>query len=193
MDKKTDSFPIFQHSQTAKGQPPTEIVPTADIETSKDAKNAVKDKIAVDKARSRMTYEYMVKTADEILTAAKTVFPFTFFPSKIIVDRNQVNILIGIFFATHDVHSFLIRDISNVTVTKGLLFSQIRFEVNGYEKNPPPINYLKIDEAAQIKMIIDGIHIAQVSQIDIGQLNKQEILTLSKKVTYQNNFRNASI
>ena len=192
MNHTDNKYAIYGHTTAKDGKSATEVTPMVESEQA-TAQGAVEQKIAIDKQRSKITYRSMIKSANEILFATKTIFPFTFFPSAIVVDRNQVNISIGIFFATHDYHSFLIRDISNTLVTKGLLFSQIKFEVTGYEANPPAINYLKNSAAEQVKKIIDGIHIAQASQVDVTQLDKGEVLNLAQKVTYRNNFNNAPV
>jgi hypothetical protein len=192
MNDAENKYAIYGHLTAKDGKSATEVTPMIQSDET-TAQGAVEQKIAIDKQRSKITYDAMIKSANEVLFAAKTVFPFTIFPTTIVIDRNQVNIKDSVFLGVHNFHTFLLRDINNIQVTKGILFSMVHFEVNGYEHAIPDVNYLRNSEAEQIKKIIDAIHIAQASQVDITQLEKTELLNLAKKITYQNNFKNAPI
>lgn len=164
---------------------------TTEIHAYPEASEAVDRQIAIDHKRSKKTYHEMIKSADETLFSAKTAFPFTLFPSYIVVDRNQVNIAIGVFFSTKQYLTFLIESINNVIVRKGVLFAEIEFEVTGHEQNPPKVNYLENRDAEQVKKIIDAILLAKASNVDVWELAKEEVLHMAEKLTFQNNFKQA--
>lgn len=158
-----------------------------EIHAYPDAGEEVDKTLAMNQKRSKVTFEAMTASLNEILHVAETVFPFTFFPSRITVDRNQVVISIGVFFFTRSYISFLVEQIHHVIVRKGVLFSEIEFEVIGYEQNPPKVNYLYHRDAERIKQYIDAINLARASEIVVTELTKEEITEMAKKLTYKKN------
>lgn len=177
-------------SEPVATQPPVQIntpVAPTEIRAYPGAGEEVDKTLAMNQKRSKVTYEAMTSSLNEILHAAETVFPFTLFPSRITVDRNQVVISIGVFFFTRSYISFLVEQIHHVIVRKGVMFSEIEFEVIGYEQNPPKVNYLRNHDAEQIKKYIDAINLARASEIVVTELTKEEITEMSQKLTYKKN------
>lgn len=162
------------------------IAPT-EIRAYPGAGEEVDKTLAMNQKRSKVTYEAMISGPNEILHAATTVFPFKFFPTTVVLDRNQVNVSIGVFFFTKQYLSFLVEHIHNVVVRRGVLFSEIEFEVTGYEQNPPKVNYLEHHDAEMLKKYIDAILLARASDIVVSELSKEELTNMAQQLTFRKN------
>lgn len=95
------------------------------------------------------------KSTDELLRI-KTVFPFTLFPTEVVVDEVKITIIQNKIFFKH-YFPVLVKDIKTVTVSYGLFFGSLLLEIQGYEQNPGPINLLKIKDALYAHQIIVGL------------------------------------
>lgn len=133
--------------------------------------------------KSKETYEAIMNSHEGYLCRVETVFPFTFFPDIVYVDRDSVTIEYGMFFFSKKYHTFYLDQIHNVRLTKGVLFSSLFFEIDGYESDPPLVTYLWNNDAAKIKETVDGLLLTTKSQIDPHHLSDEELRNLMKKFT----------
>lgn len=118
----------------------------------------------------------LVRRANNVLFRAETVFPFDFFPDVLIVDQNKIDVITRNFFYSEQIYSILIRDIQAVHIEKSLFFSVLKVEVTGFETNPPPIRYLKNEEALRARRIIMGLVAASKERIQMGTIPQGEVL-----------------
>jgi hypothetical protein len=114
------------------------------------------------------------------LMAITSVFPFSFFPDSIVVDKKKVDVIHRSFFATKRVFTIFIDDIRTVRVSNGLFFATIRFEVKGFEQNPQPVKYLRKHEAKKIRDLIIGLVTTDMEDIDISKIPEKQA---KKKLT----------
>lgn len=113
----------------------------------------------------------LVEKSDRVLIEIKAVFPFDFFPNEVSVDVNKVNI-INNYLLSRRIHSVLIKDICDVYVHKGVLFSSLNIIDWGFDKNKPIcINYLKIGEADSALKIIQGLLVGVKQNIDLARID----------------------
>lgn len=113
----------------------------------------------------------LVEKSDRVLIEIKAVFPFDFFPNEVSVDVNKVNI-INNYLLSRRIHSVLIKDICDVYVHKGILFSSLNIIDWGFDKNRPiSINYLKIGEAEAALKIIQGLLVGVKQNIDLAKID----------------------
>lgn len=124
----------------------------------------------------------LVEKSDRVLIEIKAVFPFDFFPNEVSVDVNKVNIISN-YLLSRRIHSVPIKDICDVYVHQGILFSSLNIIDWGFDKNRPIcINYLKIAEAEAALKIIQGLLVGVKQNIDLAKIdvpdfkNKVEIL-----------------
>jgi hypothetical protein len=103
------------------------------------------------------------KTIDELSESAiheviriKTVFPFTLFPTEVVVDKLKVTIITSAFIYKH-YFPVLLKDIKTVSVAQGIFFASLNFEIAGYETNPSIINFLRKDQALKAHQVIMGL------------------------------------
>jgi len=156
---------------------------TTDAQTYSNAREQVQKEGAVIDEKTHLGANSLKVQAREVLHEAKSVFPFDFFPTKIVVDRFKIELSYGMFFFSKQLHTFPMGGIHNVTVNTSPFFSSITFEVAGLEKNPAPIPYVVPKDATIIKQLIDSIKLASESGVDVAHLKKEEILDLSRKTS----------
>jgi hypothetical protein len=90
------------------------------------------------------------------LIKIKTVFPFTLFPTELIVDEIKVTIITrGLF--TKNYFPILLKDLKTVSVWHDLFFGSLTFEISGFEQNPGIVKFLKRNEAIKAHQIIVGL------------------------------------
>lgn len=119
----------------------------------------------------------IVAQSHEILMSANTVFPFTFFPDTVTVDRTKITITRRDFFWSSDVMSIRIEDVLNVAANTGPLFgsltiaSRVMSTVDHFK-----INLFWRSDAIRLKHMIQGYVIAQHNKIDTAHLSKKELI-----------------
>lgn len=130
--------------------------------------------------------ETLATQASRILFTVKTVFPFDPFPKKIIVDENKIDIFYNTFFATTKLFPIMLSDILTVKVSTGIFFASMEFEIEDYETNPPPINYLPRTDAIKAERIITGLIAAKRAKVDLSKLRREEVLRNTEYIGYSN-------
>ncbi|EKD85756.1 MAG: hypothetical protein ACD_37C00633G0004 [uncultured bacterium] len=119
----------------------------------------------------------LANASDSILFQATTVFPFTFFPDSIIIDKTKVTIIERLFFFHQNTTSYAIEDILNVEVGSGLLFSILTCLTRYDNKKAFSLRYLKNGDAIFAKKLLQGLIIAKREGVHIEELSKEEIMT----------------
>jgi hypothetical protein len=118
-----------------------------------------------------------VQRSNQVLAAARTVFPVTLFPDSIIVDRTKVTIIKRDFFFTSNAISFQIEDILNVSCAVGPLFgsltiaSRVMSTIDHFN-----INYLWRHDALILKNLVQGQIIAKNNKLETEHLSIKETI-----------------
>jgi len=120
--------------------------------------------------------EQVKNTENRTLYKAKTVFPFKFFPTEIIVTENSVDIVYSYFFFSTQTFPMLLKDIKNVQASSDIFFSALTFELAGYETNPEKIRFLHSGDAIKIKRIVTGLLVCRQKNIDLSTINALDVL-----------------
>lgn len=120
----------------------------------------------------------LVQMTEGRLFKASAVFPFDLFPNKIFIEQKQIIIVYSQFFFTYQDYHVLIEDILMPIVEQGLFFATLRIELGpgGFQQNPPPIHYLKKNDALRIKKIIVGLLICHKEKIDLSEMTPAQVL-----------------
>jgi len=121
----------------------------------------------------------LVKSSQQPLLQIRTVIPLDPFPNEIIIDINKVNIIFRYFFFSRHIHSVFIRDISDVIVETGIIFSTLKLVDVGFTENSIDIKYLSTKGAIRARRIIQGLVVAHKNGIDVS---KYEFSDLSEKL-----------
>ena len=119
---------------------------------------------------------HMVEQCRHPLYKIITVFPFVFFPNEVIIDINKVTIIYRNFFASEQVHSVLIKDISDVVVETNPIFAMLRIVDIGYTDNTIDVNYLKRSAAQRARRVIQGLVMIHRHGIDLAKVECADLL-----------------
>lgn len=128
-------------------------------------KDAIKDE-NIDKQK----LDNLISVSNKILFSAQTVFPFDFFPKKIIIDFNQIHFVSKMFFLSDHIRSVDIRDIGDVSVALVPFFATLTITDKNFNDLPIVIKYLKKDDALKIRRIVQGMTISRKMDIDISTM-----------------------
>ncbi len=118
----------------------------------------------------------LVDICEEPLLRIQTVFPFVFFTNEVIVDVDKVSIIYRDFFDSKQVHSVLIKDISDVIVETNPFFATLKIVDVGYVENSIDINYLKKSEGKHARETIQGLMTVHRHGIDLTKVAKKDLL-----------------
>lgn len=115
-----------------------------------------------------------VEKSHEVIASVQTV---ALFPDKVIVDRTKITIVKRNFFWSADVISIQVEDILNVATSVGPFFGSLTIASRVMSTTDHfRIDFLWRQDAIELKHIIQGYVIAKQSGIDIGQLEKHEMI-----------------
>lgn len=117
-----------------------------------------------------------------MLFKCQTLFPFDPFPNTLIVDYNKVDIIYRHFFSTSETVSIPISRLNHVSVDSAFFLSTLKVEVKGMDKNPPPLMFLKTDDAHLAKNLLLGLMGAYASGIDLSRLAGQDVIDKLVKI-----------
>ncbi|MEO6508701.1 MAG: hypothetical protein ABIO02_02000 [Patescibacteria group bacterium] len=129
-----------------------------------------------EKAEATQKIDNLVKSSSEVLYRAKNFFPFDLFPDEIIVMRQRVDIVYGLFFSSKEILSIEIKNLFDVNLDFDLLFAAIDFKLTVGQEEPGTVKFLKKREAIELRRIVVGLIAAYREKIDISSLTKEELL-----------------
>lgn len=125
------------------------------------------------KAQSRERLEDLVAKSSKVLFEISGVFPFDFFPDKLIIDEYQVNIINKIFFWSEQIKSIPVKSITDVCVQTGLFFGELCICTNGPGDPVTTIRFLKRHQAIEARGIIQGLREAYMENIDVSAVDNR--------------------
>lgn len=148
--------------------------------SSKNEKEGV-DKAQVDFVKdinsNRTMFDDVVKRSSTILLHAKTIFPFDFFTSDLIIDITKVTLVSRRFFLSGYTQSIHVRDIMDVIVSTGPFLSSLTVLDLGYlQRNKLYVKHLKRSDALHARQIIEGLIAACKAGVDLTKIPRRELL-----------------
>lgn len=117
----------------------------------------------------------LVEMCEKPLLKIKTVFPFVLFTNEVIIDIHKVSIVYGNFFASKQIHSVLVKDVSDVVVETNPFFATLKIVDIGYTDNTIDINYLKRSDGNLARRVIQGLVMAHKHGIDLTKVNRKDL------------------
>lgn len=115
----------------------------------------------------------LAEGAGKHLLKVKTAIPLNPFPTEIIVDTTKVNIIVREFFFSKNIHSILLRDISDIVVETGPFFATLRIIDIGFTENSIDVGYLRTKDAIKARDIIQGLVVAHKSGVDLSKVQDE--------------------
>ncbi len=120
----------------------------------------------------------MVEKSNDILMTAQTIFPFTVFPDTVTIDRVKITIKRKMFFAVEKVTSIQIEDVLNTEANTGPFFGSLMIWTRFFESEPTRVNYLRNQDARDIKSILQGYIIVRQKGIDCAKVDRDQLVTM---------------
>lgn len=117
-----------------------------------------------------------IGNSNEVLVQATAVFPFSFFPDTLTVDRGKVTITKRTFFGVAEVISVRIEDLLHVVADVGPFFGSVKITNRFFDAQKPyTVNYLWREDALRIKRVLQGYIIATQKMIDCSSFATKEL------------------
>lgn len=118
----------------------------------------------------------LVKKSNIVLNSISThKFPFDFFPSGINVEETRVTIITR-SFASSQVHSIDVKDISNVFISFAPFFAQLTIISSTFADNNITINNLKKKEAVYTRRIVEGLRVLESNNINTSEYTSEQLM-----------------
>ncbi|OGH02617.1 MAG: hypothetical protein A2798_03185 [Candidatus Levybacteria bacterium RIFCSPHIGHO2_01_FULL_37_17] len=124
----------------------------------------------------------LAKASNSILFKADTVFPFTFFVDSIIIDKTKVTVIDRMFFFHKDIRGYAIEDILNVEVSLSPFFATLKCITRYGNQEVFILNYMRKNDAAFAKKLIQGLIIAKREGVHMEELSKEEIIKYTEVI-----------
>ncbi len=128
----------------------------------------------------------LINKSHKVLFEVNTVFPFDFFPDRIRIDENKVDLISHEFFYTKHLISILNKNINTATISTGVFFATLNLEVKGfvtgYEVKPYPIKYLWKKDAIRARRIILGLVSIEKDKIDLAKVDTTHLISKIEEI-----------
>lgn len=131
-------------------------------------------------SEGRDELQALSEQSERVLYEARTFS--IFHPSSIIIDREKINIIQKRWWVFQKKFPILIGDIKTVVANSALFFSEIRFEITGYEENPDVIRPFLSHVAIKTKRLILGLIIAKQEGLDLSKYSDEEVVKELEKI-----------
>jgi len=132
--------------------------------------------------KNRQAVEDMVNNSNRILLRASSVFPLDLFPSSIIVEETRLTIIHRQLFASQ-AYSVDIKNIANVFIDTGILFSQLTIVSDTFAKNQIILNKLWKKDAIFIRRIIEGLRMFVDKDVDTTGYKTEELINKLRELS----------
>lgn len=131
-----------------------------------------------DKIADKVLVEQLVRKPSRLLASIRThkllIDPF---PNELHVEEGKVTIVKRKFFFTSEVYAVDIKNISNILINTAPLFAEIVIVSNTFTKNEIRIKHLWIQQAIEIRKIIEGLRILDSEGVDTSIFSKDDLIS----------------
>lgn len=118
----------------------------------------------------------LIKTTQEVLFEASSVFPFDLFPDEIAIQRNKIDIINREFFASEELHTVLIENIVFVEADVTMILASVKLMEKQNTQNVMSVKYLSKKNAIKARNIIQGLILALEDGLDISDIPKEKLV-----------------
>jgi len=137
------------------------------------------------KTKDKAAVAKLVKQSNRILLSISShAFPFDLSPNTINIEDERITI-IKRHLLSSEVHSFDIKNISNIFINRTFLFSQLVIISKTFEEksNEIKIRNLRTNEAIFARRIIEGLRLFKNKKIDTSNYTKEELIAKLKELS----------
>ena len=121
---------------------------------------------------------HLTAQAHDILFQANTIFPFTLFPSTIIIDREKLTIANRFFFRVAKINSVPIADILSVEADVGPFLGSVHINSRYFITNPYSVNFLSRRDAIKLQHLLQGYIIAHEKKVNCANIDRGQLIAL---------------
>jgi hypothetical protein len=166
-------------------------------EKTGNAKNSVKTEGDTEAAKviekgqeeNRQRVKKILERKDVEMLRTETVFPFSFFPDTLLIDTTKITISKKQLFATENITTIPLKDLSDVNVQTYLFLSTLVIKYMPQASSPgmnQPVSIqipnLKREYAIKAKNLLKGALVAKAEEIDIAKLQPLEVKQVLQKL-----------
>lgn len=144
--------------------------------------DAYKD-IVKEQTRQHEMVEDIINKSNKVLLHVKAVFPFDLFPNELIIDLSKVTFIMKEFFGSGAMEAVYVKDIADVIVETGPVFSTLRIVDISFGANKHIIHYLKRKDAFRAREIIEGLITANKEGLDLTKLEGGDVMGAVTKLS----------
>lgn len=120
----------------------------------------------------------MANESHTILIQARSVFPFTPFPTTITIDRHKLTIVYKRFFAVEQTVSVPLETIKNIQADFGPFLGSLIITSDLFINNTQKIDYLHRRDVRKIQKLVQGAMVAIKEHIDINKVETHKLRPL---------------
>jgi len=117
-----------------------------------------------------------------------SVFPFSIFRDRLIIDTTKVSVTRKQFFATEYITTIPLKDLADVTVQTVLFLGTLNIEYMPQSQSPGMMKPIEVrianlwrEDAIRAKNILKGALVAKAEDIDIASLSPEEVVKVLEK------------
>jgi hypothetical protein len=159
---------------------PTTIDNTEKTPETRGLEQHVRD-VIVKTENDKQKMDELIKKSNRSIISISSIFPWNFFPNTIDVEESRVTFIFRQLFASQS-HSVDIKDISNVFIESGILFSTLQVVSRTFIQNEIKIEFLKKRDAVRTKDIIEGLRTFAYHDIDTSTYEIGDLVTKLKEL-----------
>ncbi len=126
--------------------------------------------------------DQLAEVDNKALFTCSTVFPFSIFPTTLIVDRNKVTVREYFFFGSRQLQTFLIQDVMNILVAESLLFASIQLVHSRFPDEKIDIHNLTKADARKFRLIVQGLMVADKQGLNLTTIPYDELVPKIEQV-----------
>lgn len=132
--------------------------------------------------KNKEEVEKFIAQSRQTLLKVSSVFPFYYFDpygGEIVVDENKINVMYLNFPGSRQVESILYRDVADVIMETSPFFATLEIIERHNKDRPFKIAFLKKNDAAYARRIIQGLVILKgmpTRDFDLSIFEKEELL-----------------
>jgi len=161
-----------------KGKPASKV---SKVKSEKKGNKSASN-ISEEKSEVRDELDKLEKVTKKEIIEIRAVWPFDFFPDRLIIDLNTVSIIKRRLLSRY-VFPVHIEDIKSVRDHWGPFFASIEIDIRGYEKNPPRIDFLSHGDATKARMYINALMDMRREKIELEKLSREEIIKKLEEIS----------
>lgn len=192
-DPTSDKFRLNNKQEEGpdnpEGKPKTESKSTSATENAKEettdfigsepgSQEAAKDPEEPEPGEVHEKLIELAEKSHDILFTADTVWPFTFFPDTITLDREKLTVSERFFFRTARVITVPITSMISADANVGPFFGSVHMTSKYFIDNTHIIKFLWRHDAEEVHRLLQGFIIAQEKGLDVSGVEKDDLKVL---------------